>query len=218
MKIYRALLLVIMLLSACAPSPEEQATQMAMALTATADAWTETSSPTATAIPSQTLTPTATQTLTPTVTLTPSITPSPTISPTPTFSFPTVRVNKQAHCRYGPSVAYLHAADLYAGDTGTVRGRYIYSGWLYVRFDRIPSDSDLVSITHCSHIFGRTVHIAPDGLKVKLGVVDRRNISHYIHYGRSNPACIIKLSNFYLKNLLFVLLLSSLFVMKFFLC
>src|SRR5688500_16816467 len=137
MKFFRALFLAIIFLSACAPSPEEQATQMATALTATADAWTETASPTATAIPSETSAPTATQTLTPTVTLTPSITPSPTISPTPTFSFPTVRVNKQAHCRYGPSVAYLHAADLYPDDTGTVRGRYIYSNWLYVRFDKL---------------------------------------------------------------------------------
>jgi hypothetical protein len=137
MKIYRAWFLAIMLLSACAPSPEEQATQMAMALTATAKVWTETPAPTNTSVPSQTFTPTVTQTLAPTITLTPSITPSPTISPTSTFSFPTVQVNKQAHCRYGPSVAYLHAADLYPEDTGTVRGRFIYSNWLYVRFDKL---------------------------------------------------------------------------------
>lgn len=48
-----------------------------------------------------------------------------------------VTVNKQAHCRYGPSVAYLHAADLYPGDVGTVRGRYIYSNWLYIKFDKL---------------------------------------------------------------------------------
>ena len=65
------------------------------------------------------------------------LTPSPTIAATPTFAFPTVTVNKQAHCRYGPSVAYLHAADLYPGDTGTVRGRYIYSNWLYIKFDKL---------------------------------------------------------------------------------
>ncbi len=80
---------------------------------------------------------TATETLIPTFTLTPSITPSPTISPTPTFSFPTVTVNKQAHCRYGPSAAYLHAADLYPGDAGTVRGRFVYSKWLFVKFDKL---------------------------------------------------------------------------------
>jgi hypothetical protein len=59
------------------------------------------------------------------------------ITPTPTFTFPSVTVNKQAHCRYGPSVAYLHAADLYPGDTGTVRGRFQYSSWLYIRFDKL---------------------------------------------------------------------------------
>jgi hypothetical protein len=34
-------------------------------------------------------------------------------------------------------VAYLHAADLYPGDRGTVRGRYIYSNWLYIKFDKL---------------------------------------------------------------------------------
>jgi hypothetical protein len=46
-------------------------------------------------------------------------------------------VNKQAHCRYGPSAAFLHAADLYAGDTGSVRGRFEYSSWLYIKFDKL---------------------------------------------------------------------------------
>jgi len=46
-------------------------------------------------------------------------------------------VNKQAHCRYGPNVAYLHAADLYAGDTGSVRGRYVNSNWILVKFDKL---------------------------------------------------------------------------------
>ena len=135
MKVYRILFLIVILLSACAPSLEQQAAQTSTALTATADTWTETPLPTLTFTP--TLTPTFTETLTPTITLTPSITPSPTITPTATFAFPTVTANKQAHCRYGPSVAYLHAADLYAGDTGTVRGRYTYSNWLYVRFDKL---------------------------------------------------------------------------------
>ena len=137
MKLSRAFLPILILLTACAPSPEEQAAQTAVALTATADTWTETPQPTNTIVPSQTFTPTHTETLTPTITLTPSMTASPTISATPTFSFPTVRVNKQAHCRYGPSVAYLHAADLYPDDTGTVRGRFIYSNWLYVKFDKL---------------------------------------------------------------------------------
>ena len=137
MTMYRPVLLIFLLVSACAPSAEQKATQTAIALTATADAGTETLLPTTTAVPSQTSTPTIATTLTATITVTPSITPSPTITSTPTFAFPTVAVNKQAHCRYGPSVAYLHAADLYPGDQGTVRGRYIYSNWLYVRFDKL---------------------------------------------------------------------------------
>lgn len=135
MKVYRSISLIVLLLSACALSSEQEATQTANALTSTASGWTETPLPTSTFTPS--FTATLTETSTPTITLTPSLTPSPTISATPTFAFPTVTVNKQAHCRYGPSVAYLHAADLFAGDTGTVRGRYIYGNWLYVKFDKL---------------------------------------------------------------------------------
>jgi len=91
--------------------------------------------PTSTETPTFTFTPEATST--PEFTFTPTITLTPTITATPTFTFPTVTVNKQAHCRYGPSVAYLHAADLYPGDVGTVRGRAFYSQWLYVKFDKI---------------------------------------------------------------------------------
>ncbi|MCC7119553.1 MAG: hypothetical protein IT310_13595, partial [Anaerolineales bacterium] len=91
--------------------------------------------PTETQTPAFTFTPTAT--FTPTITLTPTITFTPSITPTPTFSFPSATVNKQAHCRYGPSVAFLHAADLYPGDVGTVRGRFEYSSWLYVKFDKL---------------------------------------------------------------------------------
>jgi hypothetical protein len=123
------LILVIVLLSACGPSPQQQTTLTAEAITATAASWTKILTPTNTFTPTETLMPTTT--FTPTITLTPSITP------TPTYAFPSVTVNKQAHCRYGPSVAYLHAADLYAGDVGTVRGRFIYSNWLYVKFDKL---------------------------------------------------------------------------------
>jgi hypothetical protein len=133
------LLAAMFILTACGPSPEAQA-----ALTATA-AWTET--------PTSTLAPLPTFTFTPTITLTPTptLTSTPTIAATPTFSFPTVTVNQQAHCRYGPSAAYLHAADLYAGDAGSVRGRAVYSNWLQIKFDKInyfcwvaPSVVDLV--------------------------------------------------------------------------
>jgi hypothetical protein len=129
------LILIFSLLAACAPSAEELATQTATAATATAAAWTLT--PTFTNTPTLTFTLTPSNTATSTETLTPSITSSPTETLTPTFSFPTVTVNAQAHCRYGPSKAYLHAADLYPGDTGTVRGRFAYSQWLYVKFDKL---------------------------------------------------------------------------------
>ena len=136
-------LFLLLLVTSCAPSPEQQATLTATSITATAASWTKTFTPT--------LTFTPTDTLTPTITFTPTFTPTRTVTATPTFAFPTVTVNKQAHCRYGPSVAYLHAADLYAGDVGSVRGRFIYSNWLYVKFDKLnyfcwvaPSVVDIV--------------------------------------------------------------------------
>jgi len=85
--------------------------------------------------PTETNTPQPSETASVTATLLPSETPS--ASPSPTFSFPQVTVNQQAHCRYGPAKAYLHAADLYPGDAGSVRGRFQYSGWLYVKFDKL---------------------------------------------------------------------------------
>jgi hypothetical protein len=104
-------------------------------ITPTPDLPTETQAPAFTFTPESTFTPTII--FTPTITLTPTITFTPTITATPTFAFPTVTVNKQAHCRYGPSVAFLHAADLYPGDTGSVNGRFEYSNWLYVKFDKL---------------------------------------------------------------------------------
>ena len=92
-------------------------------------------------MPSSTLTlrptHTFTQTLTPTITITPTPSATFTVTFTPTFDFPDVVVKMQAHCRYGPAKAFLHAADLYPGDRGTVRGRFQYSSWLYVKFDKL---------------------------------------------------------------------------------
>ena len=129
MKAYKIILLIFLFVSACAPSTEEQATPTASTATATAETLTET--PVATITPTKTFTPAAT--LTPTIVLSPTAAQT----ATPTFAFPTVTVNKQAHCRYGPSAAYLHAADLYPGDVGTVRERYIYGNWLYIKFDKL---------------------------------------------------------------------------------
>ena len=133
------LLLVWIVSGACAPLERIQARRM----TATATMWTPTFTPTPTDTATPTFSPTPTFTLTPTETQTPTVTPTPTvtdtptITPTATFAFPEVVVNTQAHCRYGPSKAYLHAADLYAGDRGTVRGRFRYSNWLYIKFDKL---------------------------------------------------------------------------------
>jgi hypothetical protein len=107
---------------------------------------------TATSTPSRTPTNTSTSTptFTPTITLTPTQSDTPTITPTPTstltrtptltptYDFPDVTINvPQAHCRYGPSTGYLHAADLYQGDTGSVRGRNNSGTWLYIKFDKL---------------------------------------------------------------------------------
>ena len=127
MKTHKIILLILIFVSSCAPSTQP----------ATSTAPVVTPTPAATDTPEATFTPTYTATSEPTSTFTPTLELSPTITATPTFAFPTVTVNKQAHCRYGPSVAYLHAADLYPGDRGTVRGRYIYSKWLYVKFDKL---------------------------------------------------------------------------------
>jgi hypothetical protein len=71
---------LILILSACGPSPEQQAAMTATAMTASAAAWTPT--PTATNTPTSTPTPTPTET--PTPTLTPTPTDTPTITPSPT--------------------------------------------------------------------------------------------------------------------------------------
>jgi hypothetical protein len=104
-------------------------------ITPTSPPPTETQTSAFTPTPEATITPAVTST--PTITFTPTITLTPTISATPTFAFPKVTVNKQAHCRYGPSVAFLHAADLYPGDTGIADGRFEYSSWLHVKFDKL---------------------------------------------------------------------------------
>ena len=123
------ILLVLLLITACAPGNEKPATFTAIPMTPTAIPPTETPLPTLTRLPTRTPPPAFTSTFT--------LTPTAAVSITSTFNFPTVTVNKQAHCRYGPSVAYLHAADLYPGDAGSVRGRYIYGNWLYVKFDKL---------------------------------------------------------------------------------
>ncbi|MFZ6029433.1 MAG: hypothetical protein ACOYYS_17105 [Chloroflexota bacterium] len=138
---------------------------------------TGTVTPSQTPVPSDTPPPTFTRTPTHTrtVTRTPTITDTPTGTASPTFAFPVVTVNQQSHCRYGPAKAYLHAADLYAGDTGTVGGRFQMSGWLYVKFEKLhyycwvaPSvvdvDGDITTIRYAAvNLPGPSVLYAPPG-------------------------------------------------------
>jgi len=138
------LTLVLIFLSACRPAIESGNSQIASGEIKTEAKGTETTSPsgtytlTATVTDTPTLTLTTTPTLTETITPTPTMTPTPSITPSPTFDFPDVVVNVQAaHCRYGPAKAYLHAADLYEGDRGIVQGRFQYSDWLYVKWEKL---------------------------------------------------------------------------------
>ena len=132
--IFSIALLAIFLVG-CGPSDEAIATMTSVAVTSTAASWTKTFTATFTETP--TLTSTSTSTSTPTVTDTPTITSSPTLTLTPTFALPTFIVKEQAHCRYGPAKAYLHAGDLYAGDKGTVWGvDKMGRPWVYVKMDK----------------------------------------------------------------------------------
>lgn len=140
----RFLTLVVLfssIMSACATSTQVgQVKSTETASPTSSPEWTETLflSETPTTTWTLTLTNTPTPTLTHTVTMTPFDTATPTISPSPTFDFPDVEVNvAAAHCRYGPSKSFMHAADLYEGDHGEVRGRFRYSDWLYVKFEKL---------------------------------------------------------------------------------
>lgn len=119
---YSALVILISTVLACGVSAQTESTPETQ----------ETNTPVVVYI---TATPQPTQPVTETALPTNTAEPTATSSPEP--GTPTVTVNKQAHCRYGPSVAYLHAADLYAGDTGTVRYRAVYGNWLYIQFDKL---------------------------------------------------------------------------------
>ena len=139
-------LVLAFITGACNMSAAGRATQTATAQTATAAAWTRTPTSTKTLLPTFTGTPTETPTITKTPTdtftstwtYTPSITPTFTRTLTPTFVFPTVTINvANAACLFGPSVEYLWARDLKAGDTGVVWGRSPYNSWLYVKMSNL---------------------------------------------------------------------------------
>ena len=80
--------LVILLLAACGPSPQQQAAMLAGTMTAIVTAWTPTPpTPSATMTPSPTPTHTPAPTLTPTPTLVPTGTSTPTQTPDPRYYF-----------------------------------------------------------------------------------------------------------------------------------
>jgi hypothetical protein len=136
-----SIFIVLSTITGCNPTTEQIAVYVSDAATGTAEAWTpaveasHTATLTSTTTVTNSLTPT--ETPTPTFTPTPSITPTMTITLTPTFDLPTFTVKEQAHCRYGPAKAYLHAGDLYPGDTGKVWGvDKMGRAWLYVKMDK----------------------------------------------------------------------------------
>lgn len=116
-------------------SPQARASQTAIFETIAVASWTIT--PSATTTPTLTPSETPPPTLTETKTLTPTITLTPSVTLSPTYEYPLAVVNKQAHCRYGPHVAYLHAADLYAGDQGEIKYRFYLNGWVLVQFNKL---------------------------------------------------------------------------------
>jgi len=76
-------------------------------------------------------------------------------------------VNTQAHCRYGPSKAYLHAADLYPGDKGVVWGRFKYSAWLWIKFDKLAYACWAApSVLDITGDISRIYYTEPDLIKV----------------------------------------------------
>lgn len=138
--------------------------------------WFATETPTPSRTPTVTRTPTATltptETLTPTPSATPTVTATATVTATPTFDFADVTVEQQAHCRYGPGTAYLHAADLYAGDHGVLWNRNYAGSWLWVRFDKltyacwvsasvVQVDGDIFSVTVYFHPLPKSVLYGP---------------------------------------------------------
>ena len=135
------IILVMMIISACVPSDQEEnlfeTTELSeISSIILTDTFTSTNTAITTNTP--TISPSPTITLTATKTSSPTITSTATQSPTPTYQFPQVEVNVEAaHCRYGASKAYLHAADLYKGDKGEVHGRFLYSNWLYIKWDKL---------------------------------------------------------------------------------
>lgn len=135
-----AIILIMGIITACLPRAEQSTPTPLSTVSLPTKTQPE---PTLTPVPSQTATSspastnTPTKTSTPTITFTPTNTATATITLTPTFAFPKFTVLMQAHCRYGPAKAYLHAGDLYAGDIGIIGARFTNSQWLFIKPDKL---------------------------------------------------------------------------------
>jgi hypothetical protein len=70
-----------------------------------------------------------------------ALVPTPLSSVSPETTQFLASVLQQAHCRYGPGTAFLHAHDLYEGDRGIAEGRNASGSWLWIQ----PSGLD----RHC---------------------------------------------------------------------
>ena len=99
--------------------------------------FTSTAVPIYTATSTSTPAPSSTATLMPPTSTEAPPTSTPTSTQTPTPAQPFAIVNVQAHCRYGPGVAYLHAGDLYPGDRGLIYGRNQSSTWVWFQPEKL---------------------------------------------------------------------------------
>jgi hypothetical protein len=89
-----------------------------------------------------------------------------------------VTITIQAHCRWGPHVAYMHARDLNIGDTGLVWGRAPIGTWLYVKMDnldvpcwiarsvaKIDGDVNMVKVREVVLPITNALYSAPQGVQ-----------------------------------------------------
>jgi hypothetical protein len=120
-------LILLLLISACAPAESPQKTLHVQAEAAVPQ--TNTATAAATITPSPTLVPTAT--LTPTRTQT--LTDTPTATITPTYAVLRGQVLQLSNCRYGPGAPYLYKYALIEGSNLDIIGRNERGTWVLVQ-------------------------------------------------------------------------------------
>lgn len=149
MNLRRALILITIVLTACAPSaPAATETPNAAPASATA---------------SETATPTASATATPSKTPTPSDTPTPSITPTYAILRGKVVVEGRLSCRFGPGADYLFKFTFGSRASVEILGRMEYSNWVLVR---------AVGGTNRCWVNGSPEYLQIDGNRDALAPVD----------------------------------------------